>query len=254
MFYKKSFPNFSKKILVFSLLMIAMLWLMGNKVMGTTMGTVRVTATVGGETSMKTDDQTNPSIKVPPNAVTYDTMLYITPWSRTDILLSMHTRLVPSDKQIVGKYIYDFYATFSGVEVTTIFKAATISLTYTDNQIEGLNESTLIISYWHTASSEWIVLDTNVDSENNILTATTTYLDYFAILGEELIEEEEVEEEEVAEEEIIEEEVEEEEVEEKPISGMTIEELKEKIVELQQKIIDLLAQMIQIIQSQIAEF
>jgi len=51
----------------------------------------------------------------------------------------------------------------------------------------------------------------------------------------------------------VEEEVPEEVVEEKPISEMTIEELKAKIIEIQQKIIELLTQLIQLIQSQIAQ-
>jgi len=267
MFYKK---GFSKKILI-SLIVIAVM--LGSmeiilfprliQAAITTTGEAEATSLDGGKTSVTTDKGNTVSMEVPPNGVTANTTINIDLKYKTDPVLSTYIKSVSEDKYIVGTYLYKFKATVAGGKISSFAKPIIITLTYTDEQIGELEESTFTINYWDDAASEWIVLETIVDTENNISTTTTDELSYFmlpitleeislfAILGEEAVEEEVVEEE-IIEEEVVEEEVEEE-VEEKPISEMTVEELEVKIAQIQQAIINLLTQLIQLIQSQIAE-
>ena len=49
---------------------------------------------------------------------------------------------------MVGNYVYNFTATSGGMSVTTFSKSLTLTFTYTDSQIAGLNEDSLKIYYW----------------------------------------------------------------------------------------------------------
>ena len=95
---------------------------------------------------------------------------------------------------------------------------------------EGVAEEDLVIAYYDETTSEWVELDSVVDTENDTVTASIEHFTCFALLGtvtppveEEVAEEEpavakEVVEEEVAEEEVVEEEVAEEEVAEEEVA------------------------------------
>jgi len=84
---------------------------------------------------------------------------------------------------MVGNSIYSFSAMSGTTNVTTFNQNITLTFTYTDAQIAGLNESSLTIYYWNTATSAWTALATTINAAMNTLTATTNHFTDFAILG-----------------------------------------------------------------------
>ncbi|MCX6764874.1 MAG: peptidoglycan-binding domain-containing protein [Candidatus Nealsonbacteria bacterium] len=205
-----------------------------------TTGEVFVTAQDGGKTSVMTDEETGASIELLPFAIDSNATLKINLKYRTDPLFSSQISAIPLEKNIIGRYFYSFTAIVWGTEIESFNKPVILNLTYKDNQIETLDELTLSINYWDSISSKWVALASAVDSSNNILTATTTNLNYFrptatadkislfTIFGEakkpesttteELVQEKEPEIPPTS--------------QEKPISQMTIEELQKKIIEV----------------------
>ena len=59
-----------------------------------------------------------------------------------------------------------------------------MTFTYSDADLKGINESTLAVYYWDTATSQWVKLGGTVDLTNNKITATTSHFTQFAVLGE----------------------------------------------------------------------
>ena len=55
----------------------------------------------------------------------------------------------------------------------------TVSIEYTDKEIEGLIESSLVI--YRFTGGQWIALSTTIDEENNIATATTPGFSTFSL-------------------------------------------------------------------------
>ena len=114
-----------------------------------------------------------------------------------------------------------------------------MSISYTDDQISGLELSTLKIYYWNETTEAWVALSSVVNTTDKTVTANVDHFTYFVIMGsEEGVEEEEEEVEEVAEEE-------EEEV--TPISEMTIAELKAEIARIAGLIAQLQAQLLEML-------
>jgi len=139
-----------------------------------------VTATAaGGKTTVTTGEGTKASVELPAKAVIAQTDIRITPKTKADIVAS---RPVPSEKSTVSGYVYNFTATSGGVAVTTFAKNITLTLTYTDEQITGLNEDTLKIHFWD--DTQWVGLTSTVDKENNKVTAMTDHFTYFVIMGD----------------------------------------------------------------------
>ena len=83
---------------------------------------------------------------------------------------------------MVGNYVYNFTATSGGVSVTTFSKSLTLTFTYTDSQIAGLNEDSLKIYYW--TGTQWSTMGGVLDKVNNKITVATNHFTYFAIMGE----------------------------------------------------------------------
>ena len=181
----------------------------------TATGEATATAAAGGEASATTDEGAEAGLNVPAEAVTADTTVSVTPTATSADAVSAAVGSVPSGQSLVGGYVYDYSAIADGQAVSSFDESVTLTMTYTDDQVSGYDESSLTINYWDETAGIWVALGTTVDQENNTLTATTDHFTYFAIVGQET---EEV--------------VEEEEEEEVPVAQMTIAELKAKIAEL----------------------
>lgn len=145
----------------------------------TTTGQVTATAVGGGKTTLTTDEDTTAQIELPADAVSTSTEINIYPKAKAGVVDS---NPVPSGKTIVGGYAYDYAATADGQAVTTFLKNITLTFTYTDEQITGLNEDTLKVYYWD--GTQWLVLPSTVDKANNKIAATTDHFTYFVIFGE----------------------------------------------------------------------
>ncbi|MDD5614910.1 MAG: hypothetical protein PHH85_01775, partial [Candidatus Methanoperedens sp.] len=61
------------------------------------------------------------------------------------------------------------------------FESAEVRIKYTDEELGGADENTLVIYHWNGAA--WDALPTMVDAGNNVLTATTNSLSPFAVSG-----------------------------------------------------------------------
>jgi len=236
MFLKNNSLNFSKTILfplfILVIVICSMVVIVLTSEIVEAIAVTKITPEDGGKLNMSTVKPNKVSVEFPPNAVPGITTFSITLRERASLLMSIHRGKVPSDKYIVGDF-YKFKATTSWTKligINVFEKEVTTTITYTDEQIENLDESKLAINYWNNADLEWVALETIVDAESNILTANTDQCTCFVVLGEEIIEEEKTEEE-PEEEELAEEQGEEEE-KEKPISEMTTEELQNKIAEI----------------------
>lgn len=144
----------------------------------TTTGSVTATASGGGKTSLTTDENTVAQADLPANAVTASTDIKIATESKTNVSVNQPA---PSGKSMVGNYVYNFTATVGGTAVATFSKDITLTFTYTDSQIVGLNESSLKAYYWD--GSQWVVLTSAVDKVNNKVTATTNHFTYFVLMG-----------------------------------------------------------------------
>jgi hypothetical protein len=177
----------------------------------TTTGQATVTASGGGTATATTDEGGEAKVEFPANSVSGDTTVTITPTATTASTVSSFVAAVTSGSQVVGGFVYNFSATSGGETVTTFEDNVTITITYTDDQIEGLDEDTLTISYWDETNEEWVELETTIDTTTNTLTVVINHFTYFAVIGQE-------------EEEVV--------APTKPISQMTVSELKAKIAEL----------------------
>jgi len=145
----------------------------------TTTGKVDVTSSNGGKTTLTTSESASATVDFPANAVTTATQANVNLESKTSIT---NTYPVPSGKNIVGSYVYNLTATAGGVSVASFSKDVTLTFTYTDAQITGLNEDTLKVYYWN--GTQWTVLTSTVDKTNNKITALTNHFTYFVIMGE----------------------------------------------------------------------
>lgn len=146
----------------------------------TSTGAVTATASGGGKTTLTTSENATAKVEIPVNTVTTDTAVTISAQAKADITVS---RPVPSAREVVGGYVYDYTAKTGQTAVTNFSKTLTLTFTYTDAQIKGLDESALKVYYWKESASQWVSLTTTVDAANNKLTAETDHLTYFAILG-----------------------------------------------------------------------
>jgi len=174
----------------------------GTSVPATTTGELTATYLGGGETTITTSEGTEATIKVPAYTVTTGTVFKVVSVETADVA---DVAAVPEGKTLVSAF--DLTASLDGAEVSSFDKDITLTLTYIDSQIAGLDESTLKINRWN--GSQWIVLPSEVDADANTITAATTAFSYFTIMGEDLTE-----------------------LPTKPIAEMTIEELEAEILRI----------------------
>lgn len=176
-------------------------------------GEATVTASEGGEVLATTEEGSSAKVTLPAGAVSADAEITVTPVGTAESVGGAP----PTGSFMVGGYVYTFTATVDGETVSEFDEAVTLTFTYTDDQVSDLDESTLTIYYWDSDTSEWVALESTVDSDNNTVTADTTHFTEFALMGEEevVVGEQEEEEEEVT-----------------PISEMTIAELKAEIARI----------------------
>ena len=146
-----------------------------------TTGQAAATSSNGGTVSKTNSDGTSAKIELEAGALSESATITITPKSRTSVTVF---RPIPTDKVVVGNYIYNFTAVSGTTTVNTFNKAVKLTFTYTNQQAEGFGEENFRIHYWNEISHKWIALEDNVvDTVNNTVTAMTTHFTYFTILG-----------------------------------------------------------------------
>ncbi|MBU1137049.1 hypothetical protein KKD72_01630 [Patescibacteria group bacterium] len=146
----------------------------------TATGEVTATAAAGGKTTLTVSNGNTASVDLPIGAVSASTAVKVNSENKIDVIAS---RPLPSKRTVVGDNVYNYTAAANSVTISSFSKTVTLTFTYKDNEVNGLDESTLKIFYWKESTSQWVALTTVIDSTNNNLTATTDHFTYFAIMG-----------------------------------------------------------------------
>jgi hypothetical protein len=144
-------------------------------------GTGTVTPSEGGEATATSTEGSTVGTTFPSGAVSADTEISITPVGRAEAIVGSP----PAGSFMIGGYVYTIAATSEGEAVTTFTEPVTLTFTYTDDQVSGLDESTITAYRWDADASEWVALPSTVNTETNTVTATTTEFSFFAPMGEE---------------------------------------------------------------------
>jgi hypothetical protein len=177
----------------------------------TTTGEITVTPADGGKTVLTTDTGVKATVEVPPGTVSAETVFEVAPAEIGTLAVIAPT---PTGEILVTAF--NLTATAGTTTLTNFTKSITVSITYTDSQITGLDESTLKIYRWD--GTQWVPLSSTVNAATNTVTATTTAFSYFGVMGESA----------------------------KPVTQMTIDELKAEIVRITVLISQLQAQLNQL--------
>ncbi|MCK5475970.1 MAG: Ig-like domain-containing protein [Candidatus Pacebacteria bacterium] len=145
-----------------------------------TTGQAAATPANGGIISKTNSDGTSAKIVLPVDALIANAVITINPIVKAEVVASMS---LPNEKNIIGDYAYKFTAVNAlNNAVNNFEKALVLTFTYTDEQVEGMNEEALRVHYWNEALSQWVMLENGeVNIASNIVTATTTHFTYFAV-------------------------------------------------------------------------
>jgi len=151
----------------------------------TTTGTVTATTMQGGETTYISDEGTKAAVNIPSEALSANTTFFISPIVKTSPSVSSLVSAVPSGGKIIGANIYEYSATLAGVgtSVATFSKDLTLTFTYNDSQVAGVDVSTLKVHYYSESEKKWIALPSTVDAGLKKVTATVNHFTRFALLA-----------------------------------------------------------------------
>lgn len=68
-------------------------------------------------------------------------------------------------------------------EIQDKINSALLKIYYSDEEISSIDESTLKIYYYNETSNEWLALDSTLDKENNIVSATINHFSIYGLFG-----------------------------------------------------------------------
>jgi len=90
---------------------------------------------------------------------------------------------IGSGQSLIGNYVYSYTATKGTENLTNFDKDVILTMTYKDDQLGGINETDLKISYWNESTNSWIALSSTVNTTTNTVTAYVNHFSYFALLA-----------------------------------------------------------------------
>ncbi|OHA36248.1 MAG: hypothetical protein A3H57_01065 [Candidatus Taylorbacteria bacterium RIFCSPLOWO2_02_FULL_43_11] len=140
-----------------------------------------IATTDGGVSLTKTnDDGTSATVLIPSGILSENATFKI----QTNATAPLN---IPSGKTLVGSS-YEITATIVSSNsttsaVTSFSSPIRVQLRYSDDQLTNLNESSLAVFTLQNGTTTWKKLGSTLDTINNVVTATTTHLSQFAILG-----------------------------------------------------------------------
>ena len=141
----------------------------------TTNGLVTATAALGGKTTLTRTDGTKITVEVPVGAVSGNTTITVQEAATGTIIIGAPTG---TGQTIISGFTIT--ATSGGNPVTSFSSAVTITVTYTDAQVAGLDETTLKLYRWD--GTQWVALTCTINASTNTITATTTSFSKFAVM------------------------------------------------------------------------
>lgn len=140
--------------------------------------------TTGGTTSL-TKNSATMGVTTPANISTStdSVVIQIQSLPRTTVLSSIG---MPPSGNAVGSVVFDVKAIINGTTELDSFNApVTITYTYDDEDIVGLDESTLVL--YHYGGGSWSQLNScSTNQSTNTITCTTESFSIFALFGDEL--------------------------------------------------------------------
>ncbi len=144
-----------------------------------------ITASAGGSTSLTSSDATI-TVSAPSNftATSSSVVIQVQAIAQSDILAT--TGSPSSAVTKVGAIVFDVKAIIDSSTVLDSFDApVTITYTYTDADIAGLDESSLTLYHYH--NSAWTELDScTVTTNTNTISCTTPNFSIFSLYGQAL--------------------------------------------------------------------
>ena len=132
-----------------------------------------VTSGAGGTVSLSNGEL---SVAVPAGAVSGSGTLSIAP--------SGSYTAPGANQQVIGGQVYGLTMTVGSSAVTSFSEFITLTFTYNNSDVSGINESTIGVYKWNAASSSWLNLGGSVDAANNKVTINVASFSQFALIGE----------------------------------------------------------------------
>ncbi len=142
-------------------------------------GQVTATPEQGGTTTLTNPDGNQIELIIPASALSQPTTFFI-----NQVELSSVNQPDPdSGLFLIAGCLYQITGQQAdGNLVTEFSKALTLNFSYTDEQIAGLDEASLKIYYWD--GIDWAVIENSqVDVDNNTVTALVDHFTIFALIG-----------------------------------------------------------------------
>ncbi len=132
-----------------------------------------ITPEVGGALTSTVNLTT--TLTFPPGAVSE-------PVTITHDITASHT--ISSGFQFVGQNFTINAVIADGTPVTSFTEPFTITVQYSDADIFGVDEESLVLSYWNTETGSWEVILATLDVGTNTIGAVLDHLTDFAVIGE----------------------------------------------------------------------
>ncbi len=141
-----------------------------------------VTTASGGTVQLTESATTKVTLTIPANFAATDADFQVKRLDKTTVLLTTSTPTAA--KEVIGNHLYQFDAMASVTEKTESFdEPITVTMSYTDAEVTGYDESSLLIYRWDGAA--WYQLTgCTVDAIANTVTCTTTAFSTFVMFGE----------------------------------------------------------------------
>jgi hypothetical protein len=148
-----------------------------------TLSATTTTATVSAtSTTSLTEDGKSITVTTPPN-VTATSSTVVIQIKSLDSETTFSSTSKPISMTSAASIVFDVTALINGTTILNSFDIpVTMSYTYTDEEVVGLEESTLAMYHYH--NSAWIKLnDCSVNTTTNTITCTTPSFSIFGIFG-----------------------------------------------------------------------
>lgn len=141
-----------------------------------------VTAASGGTVQLQESGTTKVTLSVPANFTGSDAEFQVKRLDKTSVILSASTPTTA--KSAIGDHVYQLDALTSvSAKATSFDEPITVTMSYTDAEVAGYDESALLIYRWD--GSAWYQLTgCTVDTVANTVSCTTTAFSTFVLFGE----------------------------------------------------------------------
>jgi nitrogen fixation protein FixH len=139
-----------------------------------------VSTSTGGSTSLTTNTRTL-ELTIPTNFASSSATFQIKQIDSSEVVASIGSA---SGKTVVPNLTYDLQAYSNlSTNITTFAQPITLTFSYSDNDVRGFNEASLVIYRW--SGSSWDALsDCVVDTDANRITCSTSHFSTYGIFGD----------------------------------------------------------------------